>query len=170
MKKIRVADSLINFFSKLFHKKIYLDYSARILLDSFLFIIIMIINVNLLKSKITVVAIIFSIIMLIISVMFVLEVLELLDMLIPKTTEYDKKVMGILNKYNDCIVEINTYKDFASKEIEKVYSFDALLEERGSLKIPIMYYNIIDHLKCNFYIKKNKKIYVYVLKAIDMEK
>ena len=68
-----------------------------------------------------------------------------------KLTEYDKKVMSILDKYNDCIVEINTYKDFASKEIEKVYSFDDLLEERGSLKIPIMYYNIIDHLKCNFY-------------------
>ena len=41
---------------------------------------------------------------------------------------------------------------------------------RDNLKLPIMYYVVVKHHKCYFYITHGNKIYLNVVKAIDLEK
>lgn len=117
-----------------------------------------------------VVFIIIGLVSFILLVSFLLELLELLVALFPKQSEYDKAVRKILKEYDRFIVETSTFIDFSDKNVVKLERFEELLDARDNLKLPIMYHNVIDHHKCNFYIKQNKSIYLYVMKSTNYGK
>ena len=47
--------------------------------------------------------------------------------------------------------------------------FTELLDVRDNLKVPIKYYNIVNHQKCLFYLTSENEIYEYYVKEVDLE-
>lgn len=108
-------------------------------------------------------------ILLIISIIFLLKVIKLLLMLNKKKSPYDIILEKILREYDRLIVETTTGIDMNKSHIININKFQELLDVRDNLKLPIMYYNIASHQKCYFYIKDNDDVYLYYLKAVDLE-
>ena len=44
-----------------------------------------------------------------------------------------------------------------------------MLDARDNLKKPILYYNIVKHEKCYFYLENENTVYLLILKAVDIE-
>ena len=87
----------------------------------------------------------------------------------PKKSVYDKHIKRILNEYDRLIVETKTAPDLNNEKITHVDTFDELLDVRDNLNLPIKYYEIHKHQKCNFYINHNDEIYLLTIKAVDLE-
>lgn len=83
---------------------------------------------------------------------------------------YDKYINKILNEYDRLIVETTTAPDIENKNIIRIDSFNELLDVRDNLSLPIKYYIITKHQKCNFYINHNDELYLLTIKAVDIEK
>lgn len=83
---------------------------------------------------------------------------------------YDNYVKKILREYDRLIAESRTIVSFEDKEIIKVSNFDELLDIHDNLTLPIMYYNVTSHIKCYFYIVHQNIVYLYTVKASDLEK
>lgn len=105
----------------------------------------------------------------VLSVCCILKTLELLFVLIPKKSKYDKFINKILSEYDRLIVEIHTQPMMDNKEVFKLKKFEELLDARDNLKRPIMYYTLIPHQKSYFYTEKDNSMYLYVVKAADLE-
>lgn len=95
--------------------------------------------------------------------------LELVIILKPKTNVYDKYVKKMLTEYDRLIVETPSEPKFNDKEIIKIKKFEELLDARDNLKRPIMYFSVVKHQKCYFYIQKDETIYLLTIKASDLE-
>ncbi len=108
-------------------------------------------------------------ILFIISAIFLLKIIKLLLMLNRRKSPYDTILEKILREYDRLIVETTTGIDMDKSHIISIDKFQELLDVRDNLKLPIMYYNIASHQKCYFYIKDNDDVYVYYLKAVDLE-
>ena len=54
------------------------------------------------------------------------------------------------------------------EELEKATGQE-LIDARDNLRLPIMYYSISKHNKCWFYILHGRKMYLYIVKAVDLE-
>ncbi len=111
----------------------------------------------------------FEIITFLISVYFIIKIIKMILITVKPKSPYDKFVNDILITYDRIIGETKTGIDFEKYNIIEMETFDELLDIRDNLKIPIMYYNIAKHQKCYFYIKNNKDVYLFKLKAVDME-
>ena len=110
-----------------------------------------------------------SCIMLILMVTLLLKLLRLLFMLKQKKSRYDKYVNRILKEYDRLISETSTKPQTEGIEIIKINKFEELVDVRDNLSLPIMYYSITKHQKSWFYISHNDKIYLHVVKAVDLE-
>ena len=108
-------------------------------------------------------------ILFIISAIFMIKTIKLLVKTSNNKSIYDTILEKILREYDRLIVETTTPIDMNKNHIIKINKFQELLDVRDNLKLPIMYYNIASHQKCYFYIKDNDDIYVYYLKAVDLE-
>ena len=108
-------------------------------------------------------------ILFIISAIFLLKIIKLLLRLNNRKSPYDTILEKILREYDRLIVETTTGIDMDKSHIISINKFQELLDVRDNLKLPIMYYNIASHQKCYFYIKDNDDVYVYYLKAVDLE-
>ena len=108
-------------------------------------------------------------ILFIISAIFMVKSINLVVKLNDKKSVYDTILEKILREYDRLIVETTTGVDMNKNHIIKINKFQELLDVRDNLKLPIMYYNIASHQKCYFYIKDNNDIYIYYLKAVDLE-
>ena len=108
-------------------------------------------------------------ILFIISAIFLLKIIKLLLILNRRKSPYDILLEKILREYDRLIVETTTGIDMNKSHIISIDKFQELLDVRDNLKLPIMYYNIASHQKCYFYIKDNDDVYVYYLKAVDLE-
>ncbi len=86
----------------------------------------------------------------------------------PKSS-YDRMLSNILKNYDRLISETKTGISFEKYHIIEIEKFEELLDIRDNLKLPIMYYNIVNHQKCYFYIKHNDDVYLMILKAVDLE-
>ena len=86
-----------------------------------------------------------------------------------KRTAYDRYVDKLLKSYDRLIVETKTKFDMSNYNVTSVNSFNELLDVRDNLKLPIVYYNIIEHKKGIFYIKNNKDVFrlIVVEKSAD---
>ena len=82
---------------------------------------------------------------------------------------YDAYIKKILREYDRLIAESKTIISFDNKEIIKVNSFNELLDIHDNLTLPILYYNVTSHVKCYFYITHQNIVYLYTVKASDLE-
>ena len=105
----------------------------------------------------------------ILSICLIWQIIKLLGLLVKKKNTYDVYLNKILKEYDRLIVETTTGINFKDNSIIKLDKFNELLDVRDNLKLPIMYYNVVKHQKCYFYIKNGTDIYMMKLKASDME-
>ena len=102
----------------------------------------------------------------------ILELIYLFHLILltkTKKTNYDKFVSKILNEYDRLIVETTTGPNTQDKNIIKVSKFNELLDVRDNLKLPIKYFVISKHQKCQFYIDHEEEIYILTIKEVDIE-
>lgn len=103
----------------------------------------------------------------------ILEFIHLIKLLLltkNKKTNYDKYINKILNEYDRLIVETTTAPNMQDKNIIKINRFNELLDVRDNLKLPIKYYVISKHQKCQFYIDHEEELYILTIKEVDIEK
>ena len=99
---------------------------------------------------------------------FLSSSIKLLSLMIKIKTPYDKYVKKLLKNYDRLIVETKTLIDMNDCKVIEVKSFTELLDVRDNLKLPILYYNIVEHEKGMFYIKNNLDVYQLTIKNIDI--
>lgn len=110
-----------------------------------------------------------SIVLIILLPVFTFPLVGLLLSMETSKSPYDKYIKKILNEYDRLIVETTTAPDVENKNIIRIDSFNELLDVRDNLSLPIKYYIITKHQKCNFYINHNDELYLLTIKAIDVE-
>lgn len=111
----------------------------------------------------------FELITFLISIFFLVQIIKLIVITIRPKSPYDKFVDDVLITYDRIIGVTKTGLDFDKYNIIEMETFDELLDIRDNLKMPIMYYNITKHQKCYFYLKNEQDVYLFKLKAVDME-
>ena len=84
-------------------------------------------------------------------------------------SKYDSTVNRILSGFDRIIVNVKTLPNFDNYHIVKVDDFQELVDVRYNFKVPINYFVITEHQKCEFYVYANNQVYLYVLKAVDLE-
>lgn len=114
-------------------------------------------------------ALIIAIVCFLVAIVNAVKTIRLLVMVPRKKSEYDKFIDRVLREYDRLIVETTTGVKQEDGHIMNVLTFEELLDVRDNLKLPIMYYNIVAHQKCCFYVKHNDDIYLLKVKAVDME-
>lgn len=112
---------------------------------------------------------ILEIITLILSSVFIVKIIKLLFLLAKRKSVYDIYVSKLLRDYDRLIVETTTGPDFSNNHIIDVKTFAELLDVRDNLKLPIMYFKVVEHIKCYFYIKHDNDVYLVKIKANDLE-
>lgn len=112
---------------------------------------------------------IITVICLIILILFGVKFIKLISLIRNKKSNYDKYISKIMNEYDRLIVEILTSPNFEKNNVIKVYKFEELLDVRDNLKLPILYYNVVKHHKCYFYVKHNRDIYLLTIKSINFD-
>lgn len=128
----------------------YISNESELVMSNYLFIII-------------------SVILFVVAVVLLSKVFKLLSSLITKKSVYDKHISKILSEYDRLIVETTTNPRLDDFSIIKINKFEELLDVRDNLKLPIMHYTVTPHQKSYFYIKFNKDVYLFVVKAVDLE-
>lgn len=88
--------------------------------------------------------------------------------MIVKKSAYDKYISKLLNEYDRLIVETTTCPIINGDNVIVIDKFQELLDVRDNLKLPIMYYIVNKHQKCCFYILHENKIYLNIVKAVDL--
>ena len=124
------------------------------------------------KSKLStdnIFKLVLGILFVVVGLYVLLRLVKLASKSFTGASTYDKYVAKLLKEYDRLIVETSTLTSFEDKEIIKVKDFNELLDVRDSLKVPIMYYVITKHIKSYFYIKHEDMIYLYTVKAVDLE-
>ena len=102
----------------------------------------------------------------------ILELIHLTHLLLltkNKKTNYDRYINKILNEYDRLIVETTTGPNTQDKNIIKINKFNELLDVRDNLKLPIKYFVVNKHQKCQFYIDHEEELYVLTIKEVDIE-
>lgn len=105
------------------------------------------------------------------AVVFFIKTLLLLRLTKVKKSRYEEYIDRILREYDRLIVVTKT-APYIRKNDKTIYidSFEELLDVCNKTKEPILYYNIVKGQKCNFYINHEDKVYLTIIKAVDMEK
>ena len=102
----------------------------------------------------------------IISIIVIIKIIRKVRLIIRNTNEYDKKLNKILKEYDRVIVNTKTLPDKSLYCVMKIETFEELLDVRDNLRLPIMYYNVVNHQKSIFYILNGNNLYIYTLKKI----
>ena len=110
-----------------------------------------------------------GIVLMIIVIIIIIRIIKRLLLLRTKKNKYDIVLDKILKQYDRLIAESLTTTSFENKNIIKLKSFTELLDVHDNLQLPIIYYQIVKHHKCYFYINSKEDIYLYILKAADLE-
>lgn len=96
--------------------------------------------------------------------------IKLISLLSNKLSKYDKYVYGLLREYDSIIVETLVYPNSEGLNKISVKNFKEILDAHDLVKKPIMYYNVVNHMKCIFYVLDKENLYVYTVKEVDLEK
>lgn len=107
-------------------------------------------------------------ILIIFALIMFTRIISLLKLLKRDRSKYDKYISKLLNEYDRLIVETSTCPTISGDNVIRIDKFEELLDVRDNLKLPIMYYVVAKHQKCYFYIIYENKIYLNVVKAIDL--
>lgn len=82
-------------------------------------------------------------------------------------SRYEQAIDDILRDYDSSIVIARDgYESTEEKEINKVESFEALLEIKNRLNKPIIF-SVINDVKCEFIVEDEKVLHKYVMKEAD---
>lgn len=114
--------------------------------------------------------IVIGMISIILAIIYMIAVLQMINITKVKKSAYDKLLEKILKEYDRLVVETSTLPDLNKYNLMKITSFNELMDVRDNIRLPIMYYNVVKHQKCHFYIIHGENIYLYTLKAVDLEK
>lgn len=110
--------------------------------------------------------IVLSLLIILVFVAFV----RLLSYIGPKRSKYDRVLNKLLKEYDNVIVETLIYPNEEGLKKISVDSFKEILDVHDLLHKPILYFNVVRHMKCIFYVLNDKDLYVYTLKEVDLEK
>jgi len=110
-----------------------------------------------------------SIILIIFALIMMIKAMRNVKKLVKKKSAYDKYVGKILKEYDRLIAESTTLMSFDDKEIIKIGKFTELLDIHDNLQKPIMYYSVIEHESCYFYINNDNVIYMLTIEKTDLE-
>lgn len=110
-----------------------------------------------------------GILSLLVGLYFLIKYIGLLFKLRVKKSKFDKYVNRILNEYDRLIVETSTPPIFKGKDVIDIHKFQELLDVRDNLRLPIKYYVVEKHKKCNFYINHDDEIYIHTIKFDDVK-
>ena len=110
-----------------------------------------------------------ALISIVLTLIITVKVLRLVNAIRGTSCKYDKYVKKILKEYDRLIAETKNLISFEGKEIVKFEKFSELLDIHDNLGLPIMHYTVTPHIKSYFYIVHENMIYLYTLKAIDLD-
>ena len=110
-----------------------------------------------------------SIVLIIISLFMLIIAMRCFNKLLRKKSAYDKYVGKILKEYDRLIAESTTLMSFEGKEVININKFTELLDIHDNLQKPIMYYSVIEHESCYFYINNDNVIYMLMINKADLE-
>ncbi len=111
----------------------------------------------------------FEIIFCVIAIIALVKLIKLIALLTERKNAFDLYINKILREYDRLIAETTTGINLEKNNIIKVSTFEELLDVRDNLKLPIMYYPIAKHSKCQFYIKNENDVYLVTIKEADLE-
>ena len=72
-------------------------------------------------------------------------------------------------EYDNFIVETLLFPKTEGLNKISVKSFKEILDTHDLLHKPILYFNVVSHMKCIFYILDDKNLYTYTVKEVDLE-
>lgn len=107
-------------------------------------------------------------ILLLISLFFLYLLIILVKKHSKKMNKFDKFVARILKEYDRLIVNTSTLPDIKDYNTFNINSFDELVDVRDNLRLPIMYYSSVKHDTACFYIIHDANLYLYTIKASDI--
>lgn len=115
----------------------------------------------------------FVIVSIVITILAIIALISIIKKILIFTknerSNYDKFIKRILVGYDRIIVNVKTAPDINNYNVIKVESFQELVDVRDNTKEPINYYIIQEHIKSEFYLINNNNLYLYVVKAVDIE-
>lgn len=112
---------------------------------------------------------IISIILLVIIIIYIIIFNKIvIKKMIKKPSDYDKYVSRILRGYDRIIVNVKTAPKLENYNVVEVENFQELIDVRDNTKEPIIYYVIVEHQKCIFYVINDNDLYLYIVKEIDL--
>ena len=120
------------------------------------------------KAKIVINNYIYIIISLLSMILMIIYIIKLLPSFIKRKSKYDKYINRLLNEYDRLIVETITPPDKSNKIII-VNDFQELLDVRDNLKLPIKYFVVNKHKKCDFYINHNNELYLLTIEDSSLK-
>ena len=112
-----------------------------------------------------------GVVALIIAIICLIKIINMiLKVYTPKISKYDRYIKKILKEYDRLIVNTTTAPNITDFRIVRINSFAELLDVHDNLNLPIRYYVITEHQKSIFYVAHHGEVYVYIVKAVDLEK
>ena len=112
---------------------------------------------------------IIAIIVIVFIIILTIHLITKISILLSNKSKYDILIEKILRGYDRIIVNIKTIPNFEGYNFIKVESFQELVDVRDNFKCPINYYVITPHQKSEFFVTNNNDVYVYIVKAVDLD-
>ncbi|MBR4618281.1 MAG: hypothetical protein IKO49_03150 [Bacilli bacterium] len=113
--------------------------------------------------------IVIDVVLLLLFIIVFIKLVKEISVLLSKTSNYDKYIGRILRGYDRLIVNVKTAPNMDDYNIIKVESFEELVDVRDNVKEPIRYFVITEHQKCEFFIVNHSDLYLYIVKAVDLD-
>ena len=110
-----------------------------------------------------------AIVLIVVALIMLVRAMRAFNKLLRKKSVYDKFVGKILKEYDRLIAESTTLMSFEGKEVIKINKFTELLDIHDNLQKPIMYYSVMEHESCYFYINNDNVIYILTINKADLE-
>ena len=111
-----------------------------------------------------------DLVLLILLLVLIIRLIKKVHLLIHNKSKYDLYVNKLLRSYDRIIVNVKTAPNLNNYNVIKVDSFQELIDVRDNIKEPIQYFIVTEHQKCEFFCVNHNDLYIYVVKAVDIEK
>ena len=111
-----------------------------------------------------------GIIFIIIGIIAFIKLFLFINKSLVKKSPYDKELSKILKEYDRFISIAKKIPNLEEYKRTDINSFYELLDVRDSVNKVIMFYEITKHQKAIFYLVDGNELYIYTLKAVDVEK
>ncbi len=83
---------------------------------------------------------------------------------IPKKNVYTTKLNKILKEYGDVIIEVLNPVNEENMDIVEVKNFNEMIDLEEELRVPIMFYEVVEYMEGEFTLVHNNILYKFILK------